>query len=105
MPDNSSTGLLSTDMAGNVDVVVVLQSCEAVCFWAACLVVDGLLCGLWVFFFLHLGLTGVSSSRPSVRVRESIVCLLLLTVLVVGIGAVMPNVSCLDSLRVLGFFP
>ena len=33
------------------------------------LVADGLPCGLCEFFFLHLGLSGMSSSSPSLRAR------------------------------------
>ena len=60
-------------MAGNVDAFFVLgdvlDSVGVACFCAACLVADGLPHGRCVFFRLRFGLTGVSSSNPSLRVR------------------------------------
>ena len=60
-------------MAGNAalgfSLSVVFASGEIVCLLAACLVAEGPLPGLYVGFFLRLGLDNSSSSRPSFRVR------------------------------------
>ena len=73
MPGNLSLVLLGDGTAGNAEEIFVLGnvlgSVGVACLCAACLVVETLPRGLCEFFLLCLGLTGISSSNPSLRAR------------------------------------
>ena len=75
MPGNSSSVFLAGGggTACNSEESFVLEesfcSVALVYLLAACLVAEGLPCGLCEFFFLRLGLSGMSSSSPSLRAR------------------------------------
>ena len=75
MPGNLSLVFLGDGggTAGNTEESFVLDdgfgSVGVAYLLAACLVADGLPHGLCEFFLLRLGLSGISSSSPSLRAR------------------------------------
>ena len=65
---NGTTGNVVVDVTRS-PLFVFFGSGDTVRFCAATLVAEGALRGLWVIFFLFLGIVSNSFSYPSLRVR------------------------------------